>query len=180
MARVAFVLTLVLAALAPYLAPIPVVPAAAQDATPAGCLPTSEEENAALARRWHDEAINGHDLTVIDQIVSDDVIHHAGTFPDGVGPEAVKHVLGALLTGFPDVKHTIEDVITQDDMVVVRWTAQGTQQGEFQGFAPTGKPATWTGINVFRIECGKIVEEWSELDGLGRLTQLGLNATPTP
>jgi steroid delta-isomerase-like uncharacterized protein len=155
--------------------------ARAQDATPAtSCPQTTEEENAALARRWHEEAINGRDLSVIDQIVSDDVIHHAGTFPDGVGPEAVKTVLGALLTGFPDVKHTIDDVLVDGDEVVIRWTAQGTQQGEFQGYAPTGKPATWTGINIFRIACGKIVEEWSEVDGLGRLAQLEAAASPTP
>jgi hypothetical protein len=39
---------------------------------------------------------------------------------------------------------------------------------------------TWTGVNIYRLECGKIAEQWSELDGIGRLQQLGVLATPTP
>jgi steroid delta-isomerase-like uncharacterized protein len=152
----------------------------AQGATPAACPATSEAENTALALRWHYGAINGHDLSVINEIVADDIVHHAGTFPDGIGPDAVKKVLGALLTGFPDVKHTVEDVMVDGDKVVTRWTAEGHQTGEFQGYAPTGKDITWTGINIFRIECGKIAEEWSELDGIGRISQIEAAATPTP
>lgn len=153
----------------------------AQGATPtAGCPATSEDENEALVLRWHQEAINGHDPSVIDEIVAPDIVHHAGTLPDGVGPDSVRKVLDTLLTGFPDVRHTIDDTVTEDDIVVVRWTAEGTQTGEFQGYAPTGNPATWTGVNVYRIACGRIAEEWSEVDGIGRLQQLGVMATPMP
>jgi steroid delta-isomerase-like uncharacterized protein len=153
----------------------------AQGATPeSACPATSEAENEALVRRWTDDVINAGNLAALDEIVADDVVHHAGTFPDGKGPEAVKRVLGALLTGFPDVDQTIQQVITDDDMVVTRWSAQGTHQGEFQGYAATGKPVAWTGINIFRIECGRIAEEWSEVDGLGRVAQLEANATPEP
>ena len=86
----------------------------------------------------------------------------------------------ALLTGFPDVHHTVEQVIPGDEFVTIIWQAEGTHEGEFQGYAPTGKRVSWTGINVFRFECGRIAEEWSEGDGLGRLRQLGVLATPTP
>jgi steroid delta-isomerase-like uncharacterized protein len=154
---------------------------AAQDATPGTpCPPTSEEAGEELALRWHEEAINEGDLAVIDELVSPDVVHHAGTFPDGVGPETIKTVLGALLTGFPDVQHTIEQMMSDDEHVVVRWQAEGTHEGEFQGLAPTGKRVTWTGINIFRVECGRIVESWAEVDGLGRLQQLGVVGTPAP
>lgn len=169
-----------LVALAALFAPCSALVAGAQSGTPAACPTTTVAENEALARRWHDDAINGGDLTVIDAIVAPDVIHHAGTFPDGQGPEAIKQVLGFLLTGFPDVQHTIDQVIANEDFVVTRWTAHGTQQGEFQGIAPTGKAVTWTGINIFRVECGRIAEEWSEVDGLGRVAQLTADATPAP
>ena len=159
----------------------PLPPVSAQSATPeTECAVTTDEENAAIARRWHEEAINGGNYEVVDEIVTDDVVHHAGTLPDGVGPEAFKTVLTVLLTGFPDVQHTVDDVIVGGDEVVIRWTATGTHTGEFQGYAPTGKQVTWTGINIFRIECGRIAEEWSKVDGLGRLRQLGVVATPTP
>jgi predicted ester cyclase len=154
----------------------------AQEATPAsspaGCPTTTEDENAAIARRWHEEAVNHHDLTVLDEILAPDAAHDSATFSANPGPRAV---LGALLTGFPDVQHTIDAVITQGDLVVVRYTAAGTHAGEFQGYAPTGKSVTWTGINIYRLECGRIAAIWSEVDSLGRITQLAgtaLGATP--
>ncbi|MBA2596224.1 MAG: ester cyclase [Chloroflexia bacterium] len=158
-----------------------VSPARAQVATPvAACPATTEAENEAIARRWHEDVINGGDLAVLDEIVASDIVHHAGTFPDGEGADAVAAVLGTLLTGFPDVRHTIEQFITADDLVITRWQAEGTHDGEFQGYAATGNAVVWTGINIFRIECGRIAEEWSEVDGVGRLRQLGVLGTPTP
>ena len=154
----------------------------AQGATPAAsppaeCPTTTEDENAAIARRWHEDAITNHDLTVLDEILASDADHDSATFSDNPGPRAV---LGALFSGFPDVQHTIEAVITEGDLVVIRYRATGTHTGEFQGYAPTGKPVTWTGINIFRIECGRIAEIWSEVDALGRTAQLNGSAAATP
>ena len=60
------------------------------------------------------------------------------------------------------------------------WHAEGTQTGEFQGFPPSGKHATWTGINVMRFACGRVVEVWAQFNALGRLQQIGAIATPEP
>ena len=146
----------------------------AQDASPAaspsiGCPTTTEEENAAIARRWHEDVINHHDPAVLDEILGPEAAHDSATFSTNPGPRAV---LGALLTGFPDVQHTVEAVITEADLVAIRYTATGTHTGEFQGYAATGKRVTWTGINLYRLECGRIAEIWSEVDGLGRVAQV--------
>ena len=141
---------------------------------PAGCPTTTENENAAIARRWHEDVITNHDLTVLDEILAPDAPLDSATFTDNPGPRAV---LGALLSGFPDVQHTVEAVITEGDLVVIRYRATGTHAGEFQGYAPTGKPVTWTGINIYRIECGRIAEIWSEVDAQGRIAQLTGSAT---
>ena len=55
-----------------------------------------------------------------------DLVHHAGTFPDAEGPDAIAGMLSALPAGFPNTRHTIQQVIVKDDMVVVRWQTQGT------------------------------------------------------
>jgi len=147
---------------------------AAQDATPAasplaGCPVTTEDENEAIARRWHEDVINNHDLTVLDEILAPDAPLDSATFTENPGPRVV---LDALLAGFPDVQHTVEAVITEGDLVVIRYRATGTHAGEFQGYAPTGKRVSWTGINIYRIECGRIAEVWSEVDAQGRIAQL--------
>ena len=112
----------------------------AQDATPAAsptaCPATTEEQNASIARRWHEDVVNKYDLPVLDDILAPAAALDSATFAENPGPEKV---LGALFAGFPDVQQTIEVVITQDDLVVIRYRSTGTQDGEFQGYAPTGK-----------------------------------------
>jgi len=73
------------------------------------------------------------------------------------------------LAAFPDLHFTFEDLIAEGDKVVVRWTSRGTQQGELMGIPPTGKQFSATGIEIYRLEGGKIVEHWLESDNLGML-----------
>jgi len=70
------------------------------------------------------------------------------------------------------------DSIAKDDFVVERYTASGTHQGPLGDLQATNRTATWTGINIFRSACGRIVEVWSEVDAEGRKRQLILPVTP--
>ncbi len=75
--------------------------------------------------------------------------------------------------GFPVIRFTVEQVVAEGDLVAVRWTGRGIHRGEWQGVAATGRPMTDTGINLYRIGCGRIVEGWSEPDAVGLLQQIG-------
>jgi steroid delta-isomerase-like uncharacterized protein len=155
--------------------------AVAQEATPdTECPMSSEDENEAVARLWYDDVLNGADMAVLDEILSPDFIYHSGTISEMNSRELADVVLAPILVGFPDVAYTVEEAITDDDFVVLIWRGEGTHTGEFQGYAPSGNAATWTGINAYRFECGRIAEVWAEFDALGRLRQLGLLGTPTP
>ena len=58
--------------------------------------------------------------------------------------------------------------------MLVRWTGKGTHTGTpFLGVATSGKPVEWSGMNAFRFQCGRIIEGWSEANGLALLRQLG-------
>jgi steroid delta-isomerase-like uncharacterized protein len=156
-------------------------------ATPAAdCPPASAEATATIVRRWTEEALDTHELDVLDEFVAEDLIHHAGIFVDEIGRDALKEDFVALLGAFPDSRWSADVIVATDDRAAVRWTGRGTHEGEFQGLAPTGLPIVLTGINVYRIDCGQIVEGWSEPDSLGLLRQLGVvpeiapvGATPT-
>lgn len=155
--------------------------ATAQEATPATeCPATTDDEQEAVARRWFEEVLNGGDLAVLDEMLSPEFTYHVGAITEMNAGELADAVLGPILIGFPDVNYTIEQAFTGDDVVTLIWSAQGIQTGPFQGYAPSGKGAVWTGINVYRFECGRVVEVWAEFDALGRLRQMGVVATPTP
>ena len=86
--------------------------------------------------------------------------------------------LGALRSAFPDPAVTVDDVLADGDEVAVRWTYGGTQQGPFLGIPPTGKAVVGSGIGLFRIAMGRIVEDFVQEDTFGLLQQLG--AIPAP
>ena len=155
----------------------------ASQATPAACPATTEDENIALAQRFHEEAINQRNLAALQDILHPEVVHHAaGGYPDVTTADDVTAMMGAFPEAFSDLHYTFDLFIVQDDFVVERYTATGTQDGPLQDLPPSGRVATWTGINIFRIACGQIAEIWSEVDALSRGQQLTgpTEATPTP
>ncbi len=81
-------------------------------------------------------------------------------------------------TIFPDMHQTIEQIMTDGDMVAVRLVAQGTHKGMFMGVAPTGKVITHGVLMMMRIKDGKIVDYWANADMPSLLQQLGLLQLP--
>jgi len=134
----------------------------------------STEENKALVRRW-EELWNQANLTLADELFSPIFLLHDPSSPVEIrGPEGYKQDIIRFRSVFPDLHVTLEDIIAEEEKVVARWTARGTHTGPLRSFPPTGRQVTLTGIDIFRIEDGKIAEEWSNADGLGMLQQLGI------
>ena len=72
----------------------------------------------------------------------------------------------------PDLKVVSEDMIAEGDKLVSRYTVSGTFQNDFFGIPATGKKATWTGVNIYHFNAGKIVEAWWHKDNLTMLQPL--------
>jgi predicted ester cyclase len=137
------------------------------------CPSTTEDENVAIARIWHEEAINRRNPAALHDILSPEVVHHAaGGYPDTMTSDEVVVMMSAFPDAFSDLRYDFDLLFAQGDLVVERYTASGTQDGPLQDLPATGRKATWTGINIFRVECGRIVEIWSEVDALSRRQQL--------
>lgn len=158
----------ILAALAPAVFAM-LAPAAAEDA----CPDTTRDENIAVARQWHEEVINRRNPAVLADILADTLVHHAaGGYPEEMDAAGVTAMMADFLGAFSDLSYRFDLWIGDGDMVVERYTATGTHDGRLGALAATGRKASWTGINIFRIECGRIAEVWSEVDALSRNRQL--------
>jgi predicted ester cyclase len=147
-----------------------------------GDLGLSLEENKALIRRYFeaiDAACASGNADVLDEFVAPDFVTH-NPFP-GMAPgiEGAKRLFLMFVAAAPG-RHVVEDLIADGDKVVGRITAYGTHEGELLGIARTGKPMRMTGITVWRIANGKIMEHWSEMDTLGLLQQLGAFTMSAP
>lgn len=133
----------------------------------------ANEQNEAIAKRGF-EAFNTGDLSIVDEITAEDAIGHDPAMPDSHGPDGFKEVIQTYRGAFSDLEFTIEDCISDRDLVCIRWSSTGTNDGELMGMPPTGKTVNSTGISIDRIQDGKIVESWIQWDNAGMAQQLGI------
>jgi steroid delta-isomerase-like uncharacterized protein len=132
------------------------------------------EENKVIARRFIQVWGQGS-LDTLDELAAANLsVYYPVLNKPMYGPEAFKRFLIRTHLAVPDAAIESLDEIAEGDKVVVRWTARGTPKGVFLGIPPTGKQVIWTGITIYRIADGKVVEERGEEDALGLMQQLGV------
>ena len=133
------------------------------------------DENKAIVQRYVDEIQNEHNLDAIESIFSSDFIDHMDSF-GGLfqGLDGLTRGYSQLLTAFPDLQMTVQQLIAEDDKVVVYKTGTGTHCEEYQGIPATGKKIEFTNIYIFRIKDKKIAEYWGLYDEYGVKRQLGV------
>ena len=158
---------------------------ASPEATP--CAATTETEATALATAFMEPFETG-DVSVYDRILAPTYVHHWGVGEDIVGIAEQQARVAAFNAAFETWVMTDQFVIVAGDYVTVVWTASARQAEPLNGIAASNVDTVYTGINVFRIECGLIAEGWNESDHLTRLIQAGVitsdelsdAGTPTP
>jgi len=139
------------------------------------------EANNEIATRFFTSAWNKADFSVVDELIPADALDHSmvpGKAPEQ-GPASFKSIIGMFRAAMPDIQLTILDDFGQGDKIVHRWVLEGTHTGEpLMGVPASGNPIKFTGTTIVRIEDGKIMERWSNLDIYGILIQLGIVPPP--
>jgi predicted ester cyclase len=124
------------------------------------------------------EIMSSHDLSRLSEIKAPDYVNHNAFAEPGL--EGSKKVLGAIIAGVPDLKVTAEDVFVSADgsRVVGRYRYDGTHTGNLLGYPATGNTFAMRSIDIWRVEDGRFVEHWDELNTLDVFIQMG--AVPPP
>jgi len=136
------------------------------------------EANKDLIRRYRKIYANDQ-LDQLGDVLAESFVPH--NLMPGLPPalETYKQIHRMAKASFPDQTVTTEDLLAEGDKVVERWSMTMTHTGApFMGLPTSGKSVRTTGINIYRIENGKIVEMWADMDFFGVMVQLG--AIPTP
>jgi predicted SnoaL-like aldol condensation-catalyzing enzyme len=123
-----------------------------------------EQENEALALRYHNDIFQKGQLEVADEILSPDFVIHNPVLPEDLrkGPQGTKKYASAIVAAVADRKIEHHDVLSKGDKVLIRWTDSGTNTGPLFGNPATGKLIVATGFDLFRISNGKIMELWQQ------------------
>ncbi|WP_078955341.1 ester cyclase [Streptomyces griseus] len=133
-------------------------------------------DGVAVLEGFHAEVNSGDPervMAAIDAFVAPDVDFRPPAPAGGSGREALKRVWEALLTAFPDIRVTVEETVSEGDLVVSRNTVTGTHLGDHRGLAPTGRTVEYGEIFVFRVAGGRITEIRGVVDVLTQLRLLG-------
>ncbi len=139
----------------------------------------STEANKAIVRRYR-EIYNSTNLGTLEEVLAADFTPH--NMMPGLPPniEGAKMLQQGTMATFPDLHVTTDDLIAEGDKVVERWTQTQTHTGApvFGAPANSGKKVRVTGVSIYRIANGKIVEHWAEMDFHTVLVQLGVIPAP--
>lgn len=133
----------------------------------------SVEANKELIRRFYNEVWNKGNIDFVFEVFADEYVRHdlrPGTPTAGAAGQ--KQVAMDFRAAFPDVHYKTDLVIGEGDMVMARWTMQGTNTGQWGKEPPTGRFVKMSGVNIFRLANGKVVEIWNHRDDWGMREQL--------
>jgi steroid delta-isomerase-like uncharacterized protein len=130
------------------------------------------DQNEKIVRHAYEDGINQGDVQLhIDAFAPGYVNHFGGRDLDA---EQFRKVYEDFRAGFSDLHTTIELIFSDGDHVAVRHRYEGTHDGTYMGVPPTGRRVLCTANDLYRMEDGWIVEEWSEFDMFALLRQIGV------
>jgi predicted ester cyclase len=127
------------------------------------------DDNKAIVLRYWERCWNHQNPSAIAET------HHETFSQNGMplGTDAFERSLTGFFRAFPDICVTIEDVVAFDDRVLTRVVYHGTQTGPYEGLQPTGRRIRVSGLELFLLLDGRIIQHWHEMDHLAILRQLG-------
>ncbi len=129
--------------------------------------------------RWFDELWNKGNYDIVYEYVAPGfTAHGAGGQDIKMGPEGPRDMVKVWKAAMPDGHMTIDDIVTEGDLSMIRMTWEGTHTGKFYDVPASGKHIKVSSTGIDRVVNGKITEGWGELDMFGMMQQMG--AIPGP
>jgi predicted ester cyclase len=127
-------------------------------------------------------AFNAHDEFGLSSVHADNIKFNApGGFKATNGKEATAYAM-TWLKAFPDGKMSVRTELISGPWVVQEVVMEGTHTGPLESptgtILPTNKKIVSYGVQLLRVENGKIAETRIYFDQLDQMSQLGLLPTP--
>jgi predicted ester cyclase len=136
----------------------------------------STEEIKATARRFVLEHNQAAYLASFDELLDPKCVVHEYLpgLPPALDRAGYNQFIASFRAALPDIHNDVDQIITEGEYAVVRWTGYGTHTGEaLMGIPAKGHPLVAHGIYILRIAGGRIQEIWDNWDNLNVLQQLG-------
>lgn len=135
-------------------------------------------ENEEIVRRFYQEVLGQGRVEIADELFVADYLEHQGLGRDRPGLAAAKAWFEAIEHAFPGRVVVLEDLITQSESVVARWSLSSVYARPLMDMPPSGRQIKIGGTSVFRLSEGRIVEGWNVADSDVLMLQLRSERQP--
>jgi len=139
---------------------------------------SDQEKNKTVARTFIEEVLSQGKLERYSDFHTADFVAHSATRDFTLAEDLA--AAREERTAMPDMQFAVNHIVAEGDLVVVHWTAWGTNTQPGMGLPATGKKIRVSGMTLFRFKAGKISEEWNAWDMLSVLKQAGLFTGQAP
>ncbi len=135
----------------------------------------TEQDNIKLVKRLFEGMLLESNLANYDEFfVSDALVHGPATGQETRGLSIGKKIDEGYAKAFERTRMGINDIFACEDRVIVNWTVSAIHnKQEYEGVQPANRRGDVSGISIYRLRDGKIVEIWQSWDRLGLLEQIG-------
>jgi predicted ester cyclase len=131
-------------------------------------------DGTGLINRFYTEVMEGGDFARIDELLSDGFVDHEPLPGQPPGKEGARFFANTMRTAFPDIKlKTAEPALVDGNLEALHVVLTGTHQGDLMGVGPTGRSVEFSGVDIIRVEDGKVAEHWGATDTMTLMQQIG-------
>ena len=130
------------------------------------------ETKKKIARHYIEELQNAKNLSVIDEVMTEDCVIHLGS--RYVDKEKYKKIVDSNHKQFPDNHVEIKEQIAEGNKVAPQWKSSFTHTQKLMGIEPTFEEIMIEGTSIHRIIGNIIVEVWIYWDRQEVMEQLGI------
>ena len=131
--------------------------------------------NEKVVRRFFQEVYEEGHVKTIPELVGDDYRDY-GHKPPGEGVQGAGDDLASLSASFSDRRFAIDESMSDEHRVTVRWTGTMRHTGSLQGETPTNREVTIAGISIYKLRDGRIRATHNAQDLFSLLQQIGVLA----
>ncbi|MCU1532354.1 MAG: ester cyclase [Arthrobacter sp.] len=131
-------------------------------------------DGTGLIKRFYTEVMEAGNLARIDELLNEGFVDHEALPGQPPGRDGARFFANTMRTAFPDIKvKTAEPALAEGNLEALHVVLTGTHQGDMMGVAATGRSVEFDGVDIIRVEDGKIAEHWGARDTLTLLQQIG-------
>lgn len=129
-------------------------------------------EGDSLLEKWF-AAGDAGELEAFDEFLHPEVVVHAPLGLTTRGPVAEKQVWRDALRAMPNIRHDLQEVISDGRIIAARAVVTGTLEADFAGIHGNGQSFRVDQALFAHVRDDKIIEAWEIVDTADLLRQIG-------